>query len=134
MFLDYKLVGPNGSTCINGNWKPSFRQVSCVKEEAKAGGDQKDSQSPLTASASAYHSNKIILFKEKNKAIRKFNTSSESKLKRLKKHKLKKNAHGNVTASLKQNQRRSHHHLNANANTNRKRINHIHERKTFLNN
>lgn len=27
----YNLVGPSGSTCINGHWKPAFKQVNCVK-------------------------------------------------------------------------------------------------------
>ncbi|CAF0889036.1 unnamed protein product [Brachionus calyciflorus] len=30
---DYKLVGPNGSTCINGNWKPSIKLVKCVRDD-----------------------------------------------------------------------------------------------------
>ena len=29
----FKLVGPNGSTCINGNWKPSIKLVKCEKDE-----------------------------------------------------------------------------------------------------
>ena len=29
--LSYNLVGPSGSTCINGYWKPAFNQVNCVK-------------------------------------------------------------------------------------------------------
>jgi len=28
---DYKLFGPSGSTCINGNWKPSVKLVQCIK-------------------------------------------------------------------------------------------------------
>ncbi|RNA35799.1 von Willebrand factor type EGF and pentraxin domain-containing 1 [Brachionus plicatilis] len=27
----FKLMGPNGSTCINGNWKPNIKLVKCVK-------------------------------------------------------------------------------------------------------
>jgi hypothetical protein len=27
----YNLIGPGGSTCINGKWKPEFNLVSCVK-------------------------------------------------------------------------------------------------------
>ena len=28
----FKLVGPNGSTCINGNWKPNIKLVKCIKD------------------------------------------------------------------------------------------------------
>ena len=29
--IGYNLIGPTGSTCINGKWKPEFKRVSCVK-------------------------------------------------------------------------------------------------------
>lgn len=30
----FKLIGPNGSTCINGNWKPNFKLVKCIKKDS----------------------------------------------------------------------------------------------------
>lgn len=28
----FKLMGPNGSTCINGNWKPNIKLVKCIRD------------------------------------------------------------------------------------------------------
>ena len=30
-FLGYTLIGSSGSTCVNGNWKPSLNTAKCIK-------------------------------------------------------------------------------------------------------
>ena len=69
---DYKLVGPNGSTCINGNWKPSVKLVKCVKDQAMrpivGDEEQLEKLSMLAADGkdeTALNNKKITLLKEK---------------------------------------------------------------------
>lgn len=107
---DYKLLGPNGSTCINGNWKPNIRVVRCVRDQnaiEKEKAQIEDENTLKGAHASRLVSNESNLAKRKMK--------KNLKLKRIKK--LDKNNKTEKSLKIR----------------NRKQLNHFHEKKLHLN-
>jgi hypothetical protein len=94
---DYKLIGPNGSTCINGNWKPSIKLAKCVRDIKSATSDDDAYLVSDNPPSKTFLDSKITFYKsfsKKNNQIVESppspSTVKASKLKRLKKHKIKK--------------------------------------------
>jgi hypothetical protein len=98
-------VGPNGSTCINGNWKPSIKLVKCVKElplKSKVSIDDQNTIyeeysneiNPSGSKITLYRSKASKLFSANNNATNeeKSMIKKSLKLKRLKKHRSKSNS------------------------------------------
>ncbi len=96
----YRLIGPNGSTCINGRWKPSALLVRCEKDLFKVAKEpyqyemeeveENDNKKKLKlfrgfSPNNVQTSQDLALWSNENNTTR----ISKTKLRRLKKHKLK---------------------------------------------
>lgn len=135
-------MGPNGSTCINGNWKPSIKQVKCIVDDSPNRSSNPTGSDEGKATALAYNSNKIILYRDKSSPTSANNsTAMRNKLKRLKKHKIKKNKLARLLnddqGSIEQyfiQKRHQQQQQQLQYDTSRNFIpNHRHEKKTYLN-
>ena len=85
---DYKLFGPSGSTCINGNWKPNIKLVQCIKDQTKSVIIEDTYSGPIRLKSKKSSPNQM----RKNENIfypDEINENRSKKLKRLKKHKNK---------------------------------------------
>ena len=139
---DYKLVGPNGSTCINGNWKPSVRLVKCARDDPSSTLLMNTFKpvNILDPSKVSLYKDKRGKNKEKKEKDETVGSESQSQLKRLKKHKSKRlNSSNSTTVSpvvrrrlrMKKNQQRANNKSQEEDNKSARRIHH--EKKTYLN-
>lgn len=131
---NYKLVGPNGSTCINGGWKPNVRLVKCIRDD--------EITSETSSLKPALESVKTVLFKQKSgpksgsaeSSLTQEDNKKANKLKRLKKHKSKRLNQGNVSSSsdlFRKRRRLRNKSSDVDTPVFRQRV--YHEKKTYLN-